>query len=190
MKNNFSLVYIPTIVAAIAAFLLAYTYNGTKEKIEEAYRQELIKALNVVLPNHDNKPDQDKIAIDGKEVYLAKNSGKVVGFAIKSTSSKGYSGDIDILVGIDTNGKITGIEILKHAETPGLGSKIENSDFKNKFKGLSKSDKILVKKDGGKIDQFSGATISPRAVCEAVNKALGFIDEKVRSNPTLIGGGK
>lgn len=190
MKNNLNLVYIPAIISAIAAFLLAFTYNGTKGKIEEAYRQEMIKALNVVLPKHDNKPDQEKTIIEDKDIYIAKQSGEIVGFAIKSTSSKGYSGNIDILVGIDKSGKVSGIEILKHAETPGLGSKIENEDFKNKFKGLGKSDKIMVKKDGGLIDQFSGATISPRAVCEAVTNAIKFIDEKVLSNPSITGGGK
>ncbi|MEF3255439.1 MAG: RnfABCDGE type electron transport complex subunit G [Deferribacterales bacterium] len=190
MKNNLSMIYILAIITAIAALLLSITYNGTKDKIEEAYRQELIKALNVVLPEHDNHPDKEDINIDGKSVYIAKKGGKLVGVAFKSTSSKGYSGDIDILVGIDLNGKVYGVEILKHAETPGLGSKIETDSFKRSFKGLGKEDKIAVKKDGGVIDQFSGATISPRAVCEAVNNALKFYSEVVVKNPQLIGGVK
>ncbi|ADR18500.1 RnfABCDGE type electron transport complex subunit G [Calditerrivibrio nitroreducens] len=190
MKNNLSLIYVPAVISAIAAFLLAFTFNGTKEKIEEAYRQEMLKALNVVLPKHNNKPDQEKIELEGKEVYVAKDDGSIVGFAIKSKSSKGYSGDIDILVGIDKSGKVSGIEILKHAETPGLGSKIETDSFKNSFKGLGKSDKIMVKKDGGIIDQFSGATISPRAVCEAVSEAVRFINDKVITDSKIAGGGK
>ncbi|MCX8083954.1 MAG: RnfABCDGE type electron transport complex subunit G [Calditerrivibrio sp.] len=179
MKSSLNMIYILTIVTGIAAFLLAITYKGTKDKIEEAYRLELIKALNIVLPKYDNKPDTDKIDVDGKTVYLAKLAGTTVGYALKSKSSKGYSGDIDILVGFDKNGKVYGVEILKHAETPGLGNKIENESFKKQFVGLGKDDKIMVKKDGGNIDQFSGATISPRAVCEAVTIAVKFLNEKV-----------
>ena len=84
-------------------------------------------------------------------------------------------GIIAVLVGVDTHGKILGIEILHHAETPGLGNRIEDKSWKDTFIGLGKDSNIAVKKDGGDIDEFSGATISPRAVCEAVNSALDFL---------------
>lgn len=189
MKNNYSMILVLGIFSVVAAFLLSLTYQGTKDKIEEAYRQELIKALNIVLPPHDNQPDKDIINIEGKTVYIARKDGKLAGIAFKSLSSKGYSGDIDVLLGVEKNSKIYGIEILRHAETPGLGSKIETDKFKNSFKGLTVSDKIAVKKDGGIIDQFSGATISPRAVCEAVSVGIKFA-EKVLKEPQIIGGNK
>ncbi|MCA1927205.1 MAG: RnfABCDGE type electron transport complex subunit G [Calditerrivibrio sp.] len=189
MKNNYSMIIVLGIFSIVAAFLLSMTYQGTKDKIEEAYRQELIKALNIILPPHDNQPDKDTINIDDKTVYVAKKDGKLVGIAFKTLSSKGYSGDIDVLVGVETNNRIYGIEILRHAETPGLGSKIETDKFKQSFKGLTASDKIAVKKDGGIIDQFSGATISPRAVCEAVSNGIKFA-ENVLKNPQVIGGNK
>lgn len=177
--NNFKMVLILTIIAAFAAFVLSFVYSSTKDKIAEAYRREFLRALVKVLPKYDNEPDKDIKTIDGKDVYIAKNNGQIVAYAVKTTSSKGYGGDIDVLLGVSFDGKITGIEIIKHAETPGLGTKIESEDFKESFKGLTVNDKISVKKDGGIIDQFSGATISPRAVSEAVSLGLKFITEKV-----------
>jgi len=188
-NSNLAMIYVMVIVSVVAAFLLTYTYEKTKSKIAEAYRAELVRALDKVLPPHDNKPDVDKIEIEGNSLYLAKKNGNLVGYAMKSVSHRGYSGDIDIIVGIDKDGKVYGIEILRHAETPGLGSKIEEDWFKNEFKGLDVTSNIKVKKDGGIIDQFSGATISPRAVCEAVSLAVRFVSEKVLHNPQL-GGGK
>jgi len=177
--NNFKMVLVLSIIAAIAAFVLSFVYSSTKDKIAEAYRQEFLRALVKVLPKYNNEPDKDIKKVEGKNLYVAKKDGQIVAYAIKTTSSKGYSGDIDVLLGVSVDGKITGIEIIKHAETPGLGSKIENESFKQSFKGLTVNDKIAVKKDGGVIDQFSGATISPRAVSEAVSSGLKFVTEKV-----------
>ncbi|MBZ4643890.1 MAG: rnfG [Deferribacteraceae bacterium] len=177
--NNFKMVIVLTVIAAIAAFVLSFVYSSTKDKIAEAYRQEFLRALVKVFPNYNNEPDKDINIVDGQNIYIAKMDDKVVGYAIKSTSSKGYGGDIDVLIAVSTDGKITGIEILRHAETPGLGDKIEDEWFKNLFKGLTAKDNIAVKKDGGIIDQFSGATISPRAVSEAVANGLKFIDDKI-----------
>ncbi|UOD34069.1 RnfABCDGE type electron transport complex subunit G [Deferribacteraceae bacterium V6Fe1] len=177
--NNFKMVLVLTIIAAISAFILSFVYSSTKDKIADAYRQEFLRALVKVLPKYDNEPDKDVQSVEGKNVYVAKKDGQIVAYAVKTTSNKGYGGDIDVLLGVSMDGKITGIEIIKHAETPGLGSKIETETFKQSFKGLTVNDKIAVKKDGGVIDQFSGATISPRAVSEAVSSGLKFITEKV-----------
>jgi electron transport complex protein RnfG len=87
----------------------------------------------------------------------------------------GYSGNIEIMVGVDPAGAVTGIEILSHAETPGLGAKITQPAFKKQFvgKNLENAD-WRVKKDGGQFDQITGATISPRAVVGAVHRGLEF----------------
>jgi electron transport complex protein RnfG len=147
----------------------------TKDRIAEAYRQDFLKGLKVVLPNFDNEPDKEFKELDGRKIYIGRKGGEIFGYAVRSVSAKGYSGSIAVLVGVDTAGKILGIEILQHAETPGLGDKIEDKIWKDTFTGLDKDSNIAVKKDGGNIDGFSGATISPRAVCEAVNAALEFV---------------
>ncbi len=180
MKNsNFKMVIILALISLIAALLLSTVYSVTKKPIEEAYRQEFIKGLKIVLPGFDNEPDREFKTIDNRKVYIAKKGGKVVGYALRSSSLNGFSGLIEVLVGVDVKGKVTGIEILKHAETPGLGSNIESDWFKKEFKGLTAADNIAVKKDGGNIDQFSGATISPRAVCEAVKSGLEFLKKNI-----------
>lgn len=173
MKDKaIGMVIVLTLISAIAAFILAYVNNATKTRIEEAYRQDFLKGLKSVLPGFDNEPDRETMTIDGKTVYIGKKQGKVFGYAVQSSSLKGYAGEINVLVGVDINGKVTGIEIIKHSETPGLGNRIEGREWRDEFLGMTADSKIGVKKDGGDIDSFSGATISPRAVCEAVKQAL------------------
>ena len=97
----------------------------------------------------------------------------VAGTAFQVVAPDGYSGNIFIMIGIFPDGKLGGIEILSHAETPGLGNLIESESWKGIFKGRSLNDtNFKVKKDGGDIDQLTGATISPRAVSGAVEKGL------------------
>lgn len=176
MKDSpFKMVIVLTVITTIAALILVTVYAGTKDRIAEAYRQDFLKGLKVVLPGFDNEPDKEFKELKGKKVYIGKKGGEIFGYAVQSASPKGYAGDIAVLVGVDTEGKILGIEIIKHAETPGLGSRIEDKGWKDTFLGLDKDSNIAVKKDGGDIDAFSGATISPRAVCEAVNSALDFL---------------
>lgn len=177
--NTFKMVIVLTLIAGISSFILSFVFSVTKDKIAEAYRQEFLNALVKVMPKYDNEPDKEIKTVDEKQIFIAKNGDTIVGYGIKSKSLKGYGGDIDVLIGVLPEGKISGIEILKHSETPGLGSKIETDKFKNSFKNLTINDKIAVKKDGGIIDQFSGATISPRAVSDAVKNGLEFINKKV-----------
>lgn len=180
MKDKpIAMVIILTIIATISSLILAGVFELTKDKIAEAYRKDFLKGLNVVFPSFDNDPDREVFQVDGQNVYPSKTNGKITGYAVQMTTPLGYSGDIEVLVGIGLDGKVSGIQILKHAETPGLGNKIEAQEFRGSFVGLGVKDNISVKKDGGNIDQFSGATISPRAVCDAVNKALKFVNEKV-----------
>ncbi|PLX68294.1 MAG: electron transporter RnfG [Denitrovibrio sp.] len=176
MKDSpFKMVLVLTIITTISALILAFVYAGTKDQIAEAYRQDFLKGLKVVLPGFENAPDTEFKEMKGYKVYIGKKGGEVFGYAVRAVSPKGYSGDIAVLVGVDTKGDILGIQILKHAETPGLGNKIEFKEWRDTFVGLDKSDNIAVKKDNGIIDEFSGATISPRAVCEAVNTGLDIL---------------
>ncbi len=179
-ENILNLVIVLTIICAISALALAYVYNITKEPIAKQKRLEMIKAIKSVLPkNVVNDPLKDKIKIDGRTVYIGKDSsGKVVGVAFKCVSNEGYGGKIEIMLGLKNDGTINAIQILSHSETPGLGAKIEQPWFKKQFKGRNlKNTKWKVKKDGGDIDQISGATISPRAVTKAVYQGLLFFDK-------------
>lgn len=94
------------------------------------------------------------------------------------TSARGYSGEIQVLLGVDPEGRILGVRVIRHTETPGLGDKIElaKSDWVLAFNGRSLGDpppeRWAVKKDGGVFDQFTGATITPRATVKAVKEGL------------------
>jgi len=166
-----------------ATFLLAVAYGLTKEPIEQSALEDLRHSLEQVIPAsiYDNNPAADtvQLQIDGKSllVYRASKANHVTGVAFE-TSRKGYSGEIRVLLGIDENGKLLGVRVLKHTETPGLGDKIEvtRSDWITRFTGKSLGDppdaQWAVKKDGGPFDQFAGATITPRAVVNGIRDGL------------------
>jgi electron transport complex protein RnfG len=152
-----------------------------------------------VLPTYDNKPDEEflekKAGKDRKGedilrmIYIGKREDKLVGRAFTVVAPDGYSGKIEIMMGVDPEGTITGIEIVSHAETPGLGAKIEKEEkWPGKgsgpggLVGKSLANNLKVKKDGGEIDQITGATISPRAIVKAVKKGLEFYKEEFQGS--------
>ncbi|CAA6604061.1 putative oxidoreductase [Rhodospirillaceae bacterium LM-1] len=184
----------PTYVHAmiLAAFsagfgsLLAFTDLFTDEPIKQRRIEDLQNSLVQVLPPaiYDNNPALDTFMVpgeDGKErkVYRATKEGKVTGVAYE-TYGQGYAGQIKIIMGVDPQGKILGVRAVQHKETPGLGDKIEpkKGPWILQFNGLSidnpPPNMWKVKKDGGKFDQFSGATITPRAVVTGIRKGLEF----------------
>ena len=116
-------------------------------------------------------------------VYRARKKNKDVAVILSPITAIGYSGDIDILMGIYKNGEIAGVRVLKHKETPGLGDKIEEKrdpwikEFTEKSLTRPEVDSWKVKRDGGNFDQFTGATITPRAVVLSVKKALQYFDQ-------------
>ncbi len=183
MKSIAKLAVTLTVICAVAALLLSYVHKITLKPIAYQRQQEKIRALKQVLPPYDNQPTKDvlKVGKENLEVYLAKKGGKVVAVAFRMVSHKGYGGDIEILMGVGIDGKITGVEILSMMETPGLGARIVEPAFKKQFVGKTlKNVKWAVKKDGGDIDQITGATISPRAVTEAVHRGLELFEKTIR----------
>ena len=166
-----------------ATLLLALAYGLTKEPIQQSALEDLRHSLEQVIPvgSYDNNPAADTIQlqIDGKPllVYRASKAKHVTGVAFE-TSRKGYSGEIRLLLGVDENGKLLGVRVLSHTETPGLGDKIEvtRTDWITRFTGLSLGNppeaQWAVKKDGGPFDQFAGATITPRAVVNGIRDGL------------------
>ena len=114
------------------------------------------------------------------ELYTAKKDDKVTGFIFHYYTHKGYSGDIELLTGTDRDGTVRRVQVLKHQETPGLGDQVEEgkSDWLKSFRGKSLGNAVFkVKKDGGDFDSFTGATITPRAITEAVGGLLEFEKE-------------
>lgn len=188
MKELLRLVVVLTLIAAGAGLILSLVEGMTRAPIAEQRRQETLRALSAVLPPADNSPDTDTVRlVAGKDrrgrdletvFFRGRENGHVNGVAFQVVAPDGYSGNIAIMVGVDPQGNVTGMEILSHAETPGLGDKITLPWFKDLFKGKSLDNADWrVKKDGGEFDQITGATISPRAVVGAIRRGLEFFRE-------------
>jgi len=175
--------------ALIASVLLGVTNCSTEGTIQQRLDEDLISSLEEVVPAdlHDNDMIKDTITIPSAEynlganetnVYVAKKSGSVTAVSYKFTAPDGYSGAINMIIGIDRDGNILGVRVLSHKETPGLGDKIEVSksnwilDFVGRSLENLTSSQWAVKKDGGKFDQFAGATITPRKSVQAIYRAL------------------
>lgn len=182
-----------TAFAVFTAGVLAVTFQSTKTKIAAEERKAAQRALLEIIPAHEH--DNDLLAdiwpipttllpelglTSASNIYIARSNNQPVAVIIPTTTHDGYSGDIKMIVGIHINGNIAGVRTLAHKETPGLGDKI---DIKKSPWILSFNDKSLtdptiddwkVKKDGGIFDQFTGATITPRATVRQVKETLTF----------------
>jgi len=170
-----------TLVTAIAAALLGLTDRVTREPILEAQRAALQRSLGQVLPPHANVPMDDvvRLGAGGNDApyYVARDvNGAVLALAWEVVAPDGYSGSIRILMGVLPDGTLHAVRITDHRETPGLGDGIvQNRGWLDFFAGKSLSGiRWAVKKDGGDFDQFTGATITPRAVVKAVHRGLEF----------------
>lgn len=177
MRDIIKLVIVLTLISTAAGLLLAWTNKVTSGPILAAQAQERNEALRRVLPAFDNQPARTtNVVIEGGRTsvfYVARQQGRFVGAAFETTSDKGYGGEIRLLVGVTADNTLYGFEVLSHRETPGLGSKITEPAFKNQFRGRPLSDtRWAVKKDGGPFDAITGATISSRAVLEAIRSGL------------------
>lgn len=166
--------------------VLAVTDKLTTDDIAARALEDRQNSLKQVLPVaiYDNTPVTDTLAMTndhGKEltVYRARRNGKITGVAYEIYGT-GYAGEIKLMMGIDADGKLLGVRVLAHKETPGLGDKIEEKkgDWILRFTGLSLGnpapERWKVKKDGGEFDQFAGATITPRGVVGAIHHGLDF----------------
>lgn len=180
--------------AVITGGTIALTQAVTKERIAEQMARAEAAALFEIIPENDHNNDMlnDTISLPDAAVlnsgarpnaWVARQQGDLVGFIIPVTATDGYSGDINLLVGTNPSGELLGVRVTGHHETPGLGDRIETkkSDWVYQFNGRSlanTADKQWnVKKNGGEFDQFTGATITPRAVVKAVHKTLMYVRE-------------
>ena len=171
-----------TVTTLIVGAALGYVYNITKKPIAEAEKKQQIEAIQMVAPEFDNSPIKDKyslkIGADSLEVTIfpAKKGGQKVGAAVEAITKKGFGGEIKIMVGFNADGSIRNYRVLKHAETPGLGSKMDEwfRTDKNNQNILGKNpatDRLTVSKDGGSVDAITAATISSRAFLDAIQTA-------------------
>ena len=157
------------LICAVAAGALAYVNSVTAPTIAANNAAAADKARGEVLPAADGF--EEKTAPDGTAYYVGKSGADAVGYVF-TTAAKGYGGDVEIMTGIDAQGKVTGISILTINETPGLGMNAKKDGFKDQFKG--KSGELAVNKDGGEIVAITSATVTSRAVTKAVNEALAL----------------
>ena len=175
--------------AVLGAGLVAVTEDATRARIEANEREYLLRSLNDVLPadRYDNVLFEDTTTVIDAEllgtpqpvtVYRGREDGAPSAAILTPVAPDGYSGPIRLLVGIDYEGRLTGVRIVAHRETPGLGDaiEVERSDWVRDFDGRSLGDPPLeawaVRRDGGRFDQFTGATVTPRAVVKAVRNSL------------------
>mgnify|MGYP001314278250 FL=1 len=180
------------VFAAITSVAIGWTYLATKDQIDmEVRRAEARQLLEIFPPEtHDNDIVDDGFELvadtpllgirEARQGYRVRQNNRVIGVILPATARDGYSGDIRALVGIRNDGSVAGVRVVAHRETPGLGDKVDlrKSDWILGFDNRSLSQPDLsgwnVEKDGGVFDQFTGATVTPRAVILATRRALEY----------------
>jgi electron transport complex protein RnfG len=178
------------IICGTMSAALGYVYSLTKGPIENAEKQKVNNAIKLVVPEFDNDPGSEAYKVDDLDFFPAKKNGQLVGIAVKSYSNKGFSGYISIMVGINPNGSIFSTSVMEQKETPGLGNKMKEPKFRDQFNGKNPEQfKVKVKKDGGDVDAITAATISSRAFCDAINRALEAYKKSIQNNSTVQTGG-
>lgn len=181
------------VIAAICTALVAFTYQITDERIamnEQAWlEQSLQPALSGV--SFDSGVSESVVTIpaphtlpgsDDAIIYRVYSGESPVAALFVVSARDGYAGAIKMLVGVDIKGKVTGVHVLAHRETPGLGDRIESdkTDWVRQFDGRSLGEPVVgnwkIKRDGGEFDQLTGASVTPRAVVKAIRETLEYFD--------------
>ncbi len=187
MKEITKLAIILLIITSVAAAGLGYVNGITEGPIAEQLRLADIEARKQVLPEAEDfqqldieSPDDYKIV---SEVFKGTVGENKTGYTFKTVPS-GYGGTIEVMVGISSEGVVTGVSIGNHTETPGLGAKAANDDYKGQYTGKTSDMEVTVIKAGAPSDNevvaISGATITSRAVTDGVNEAIRYFNEKLR----------
>jgi electron transport complex protein RnfG len=167
MKKLLMPVIVLTVISFIAAGLLAFTFASTNPRILKLEKQKQSEAFKIIFKTASTFSEKRKNGID--YFQAEDSSGKIVGY-IFPVNAMGYSSaGIQMLAGINKKGVVKGVKIVTQLETPGLGSKIDESWFQDQFIDKKASDQLKVKKD---VDAITGATISSKAVTKGVRTAL------------------
>jgi electron transport complex protein RnfG len=185
VKDTIKMVAALVIFATVACVGLAFVYEGTKPVIAERTKAGLDAALKEIFPDADGFDEARGLASGDSAVrfdaaYSAKKGGQIRGVAVQAVSG-GFNDDITVLVGIASEGGVTGVKILANTETPGLGAnaakpnyyvdKADGITFYGQFKGMTVMDNIAVRQDGGDVTAITAATITSRAVASIVREA-------------------
>lgn len=175
------------VVTFTAAAALGFVYDLTKDAIELSKTKAQSEAIEKVLPEFDELGTSFKVAApsasDSLEFFPAFRNGEQVGIAVKTYTNNGFSGYISVMAGIDSSGNLSGFEVLEHAETPGLGSKMsvwfrnDQKPNQNVIGKNPKSHSFKVSKDGGDIDAITASTITSRAFLEAIVRAFDAYEQ-------------
>ncbi len=173
MKDSLKLIGSLTAICIVSGALLAFVYDATAARIEAVAQMRIAAAAAQVLPAHDRIDDAIELEHNNRRYFFSpayRNEKDLVGYAIQFSTSAGYGGEIRMMLGLDIDGMTTGLVILPgHTETPGLGAKITEESFLEAFRDRPITDtNWRVKKDGGDMDEITAATISSRAVADAV----------------------
>jgi electron transport complex protein RnfG len=180
-----------TLICGVAALALAAVQNVTTPVIAQQERLFRLRSIAQSIPRYDNEPDQDVVTVvDGAKrvcVFRGRQGGEVSGVAFEWTQGGGYSGDVRFLVGLTADGSLAcndggdarwvGLQVLQHAETPGLGANMGSEEWRRQFCGHDLDDGETfwqVRKDGGQVDSLTGATITSRVVTSAIVAAMQF----------------
>jgi electron transport complex protein RnfG len=174
-------------ICIVVGCILATVNYITHEAIAATKKAKIENALRAVLPDFDNSPLEETYWVslsenDSLKVYPAMKNGQWVGAAVESNSMQGFSGEIKVMVGLDAQGTVINYSVLEHAETPGLGDKMEKffRTEKNNQNVLGRNlsrGSLKVTKDKGEIDTMTGATITSRAFIDALNRAYSAISQ-------------
>ncbi|MCE1183796.1 MAG: electron transport complex subunit RsxG [Rhodocyclales bacterium] len=178
--------------------LLSAAYQWTKPALEASAAEEKMKLIDEVLPRseYDNALLQESQSLpptpelglsEASTIYLARKAGLPVAAVFEAVAPDGYAGKVRLIIALRADGQVAGVRVTQHKETPGLGDYVEVKKDKNKarpwitqFNGMALAQvpdkEWKVKKDGGRVDYYAGATVTPRAVSKAVFKAVKWFD--------------
>jgi electron transport complex protein RnfG len=172
-----------TLVALGASACLGFIYEITKGPIETTALNKKLDAIKQVVPDFNNNPYAEMFRLptgdgDSLDIYPAKNDSVLIGYAVNTYTNNGFGGNITLMAGFKTDGTIINITVLTHKETPGLGTKMTEPEFKYQFMNKNpKEFSLVVDKDGGPVDAITAATISSRAFCDAIQRAYNTLQK-------------
>jgi len=192
------------VIAAVLTALIAAVASFTRERIASNEQAWIRQRLDALVPpgTHDNDLLADSIAVKAPDllgssqpvkIYRARRAGAPVAAVLRPIAPDGYRGPIELLVAIGQDGRLIGVQVIRHQETPGLGDAFESRDvhWLDRFRGRSLTDpppqRWTVRRDGGDFDAFTGATITPRAIVKAVRNALEYYQrnsQRIFDQPT------
>jgi H+/Na+-translocating ferredoxin:NAD+ oxidoreductase subunit G len=170
------------LIGLVSASLLVFVNDLTSKPIFQALEKVKVEALQNVFPFEFDAKDVKKVT-DKNVFYEINKDDELQGIAVEVSGDKGYGGKIEILLAVSPKCEIFGYKVVAHSETPGLGDKITDPDFKKQFKGKTlNGNKWMVKKDGGFVDEITAATISSRAITETIANGLKLVSRKYPQN--------